>query len=190
MVPPTLVGSEAICDCGTRFIHEGRGPRCRECSNTLQRERRAKDPERSRAYHREWDRKNPDKVKAKRDKHQATPGYAERLRTSSDVRSDRSRIYYQDNREKMLESAAKSKIMSYGITVEQFNEMLERQNGVCAICGEDNSRFGKRLAIDHDHDTGVVRGLLCNSCNGALGLFKDDEATLLKALDYIQKGRG
>jgi hypothetical protein len=187
VAPATLVGSTLVCECGATFVHAGRGQRCNDCYNRRQRERLAADPEKTRDYHREWARKNPDKVKAKRDKHQSTPEYRE-------AQSERNRSYYEDNQERLrtaaLERAPIASIVRYGITAEQFNEMLARQNGVCAICGQDNTRFGKRLAIDHDHDTGDVRGLLCNSCNGALGLFKDDVDTLKKAIEYLQKGRG
>ena len=69
--------------------------------------------------------------------------------------------------------------------------MLADQNGVCAICGKDepneHGRTGKkfRLAVDHCHDTGVVRGLLCQKCNRASGLLKDDLTLLQKAMEYL-----
>lgn len=59
----------------------------------------------------------------------------------------------------------------YGITVEQYNEMLESQGGVCAICHDNNIRELK-LAVDHDHETGKVRGLLCDRCNRGIGLLR------------------
>ncbi len=52
----------------------------------------------------------------------------------------------------------------YGITVEQFDRMMKRQDGRCAICGRE-PKPGKRLAVDHDHKTHRVRGLLCFTCN-------------------------
>lgn len=58
----------------------------------------------------------------------------------------------------------------YGITEEEYQSLLESQNGVCAICDEKNVA-GWRLAVDHDHATGVVRGLLCNLCNTAAERF-------------------
>lgn len=61
----------------------------------------------------------------------------------------------------------------YGLTIAQYDEMLAAQGGVCAICRqpETYARLGKiqRLAIDHDHETGMIRGLLCNRCNRRLG---------------------
>jgi hypothetical protein len=83
----------------------------------------------------------------------------------------------------------------YGITVEQYEEMLAAQGGACAICGrtEDgiHPRTGKprRLAVDHCHDTGRVRGLLCLACNSAIGLLRHDEEVLLLALEYLRRFR-
>jgi len=72
----------------------------------------------------------------------------------------------------------------YGIDMEYYRAMIERQSGVCAICGKE-----RKLVIDHDHKTGVVRGLLCNSCNIGIGLLKDDTSILAAAIDYLEKPR-
>jgi len=78
---------------------------------------------------------------------------------------------------------------TYGITIEQYDAMLEAQGGKCAICGTQNCRTGKRLAVDHDHITGEVRGVLCYRCNTALGKFRDDPQILAKAIDYLHRAR-
>jgi hypothetical protein len=70
----------------------------------------------------------------------------------------------------------------FGIGLYQYQTMLEQQNGVCYICGEQDFR---NLAVDHDHKTGKVRRLLCTSCNIGLGKFKDDANLLRKAADYL-----
>lgn len=84
-------------------------------------------------------------------------------------------------------------VAKYGLTPETYDEHTA-QGGRCAICGnEENVRRGtrlKRLAIDHDRHTGRLRDLLCNRCNVALGLFKDDPDTLLRAAEYIVRHRG
>ena len=68
--------------------------------------------------------------------------------------------------------------------------MLEKQNGVCKICGdkETTSENGvtRRLAVDHCHSTGKVRGLLCGKCNKSLGGFKDSKELLLKVINYLE----
>lgn len=72
---------------------------------------------------------------------------------------------------------------STGVTKEQYNEMLDGQKGVCAIC---ESSCSMNLAVDHDHKDNMVRGLLCNNCNRGLGHFKDDIKNLYRAIDYLK----
>lgn len=84
---------------------------------------------------------------------------------------------YDRNREKSYQD-------KYGITVEDYNQMLELQNGCCAICLEEFVETGH---VDHDHATGAVRELLCISCNNMLGRAKDNPDILLRAAKYIIK---
>jgi hypothetical protein len=68
--------------------------------------------------------------------------------------------------------------------------MLQEQGGVCAICkqpptGKWKGKYSTRLAVDHDHATGAVRGLLCGRCNGGLGNFSDNMETMHKAMLYL-----
>ena len=71
----------------------------------------------------------------------------------------------------------------YGITLKEYSKLLIAQNGTCAICGHPPN--GKHLAVDHDHITGKVRGLLCDSCNPMLGYARDDRKILASAIDYL-----
>lgn len=73
----------------------------------------------------------------------------------------------------------------YGITSDDYDEMLIEQNGVCGICGQPPTT--RRLCIDHDHETGIVRGLLCNECNVALGASKDSISVLQRMINYLTK---
>ena len=75
-------------------------------------------------------------------------------------------------------------LAKYGITAEDYNYMLEQQRGGCAICFQSNTS-GRRLAVDHNHDTGEVRGLLCGRCNIGLGQFGDNVDNLEAAIDYL-----
>lgn len=75
----------------------------------------------------------------------------------------------------------------YQITEAIYAEMLLRQNGVCAIC-RCHQRY-KRLAVDHDHKTGQVRGLLCEQCNHGLGRFFDSPFRLRNAAAYLEKAK-
>lgn len=72
----------------------------------------------------------------------------------------------------------------YGLRPGEYQEMLDRQGGVCAICGKRPVTI--RLAVDHDHETGRVRGLLCRRCNRALGLWEADEQRMLRLIDYVR----
>jgi hypothetical protein len=72
---------------------------------------------------------------------------------------------------------------AYGLTVEEFNALAVAQNGRCAICLEVPS--GRGFHVDHCHQTGRIRGLLCRGCNLALGNMKDDPHRLKRAADYL-----
>ena len=75
----------------------------------------------------------------------------------------------------------------FGITLDQYNEILEKQEGKCAICRSDGCTTGRRLAVDHCHETGYIRGLLCKNCNLMLGHAKDSNSILETALIYINE---
>lgn len=89
------------------------------------------------------------------------------------------------NRNKTYEEQRVSRIRSYGISVEEYEAMLDDQGGGCYICG--GSPSNRALDIDHDHRTGKVRGLLCSNHNRALGLLGDDPDLLLAAHQYLVK---
>ena len=73
----------------------------------------------------------------------------------------------------------------YGITQDQFNQMLVDQNNMCKICSTE-FKSTKDTHIDHCHDTNIVRGLLCNNCNLALGQFNDNTDNMDNAIKYLQ----
>lgn len=79
---------------------------------------------------------------------------------------------------------------TYGISSIDFKQLKENSNLKCSICGSDGFVLNKnsvfKLAIDHDHSTGKVRGLLCHNCNRALGLFKDSIENLKSAISYLE----
>ena len=74
----------------------------------------------------------------------------------------------------------------YGLSAEHHRRLVEQQNGVCAICKRPSRRA---LCVDHCHATRVVRGLLCDKCNTALGLFGDDAGRVLAAVAYLDRIR-
>ena len=111
-----------------------------------------------------------------------------------------SRARYQAKREDYLKRANDYRIMHpearranhllrrYGLTPEDYQALLDEQHGQCAICGREprGSRNEKNLHVDHDHDTGEVRGLLCISCNAAIGGLHNLEL-LESAVRYINR---
>ena len=85
-------------------------------------------------------------------------------------------------------------IKLFGITLAHYESLLKKQRGRCAIClstrpTRHSTRF-QNFSVDHDHNTGKIRGLLCNQCNRALGLFGDDAERLARALIYLQGDGG
>lgn len=83
--------------------------------------------------------------------------------------------------------ARKSQLRIYGLNVEDYERLHAEQDGLCAICKQPEKQRGtrKNLSVDHNHTTGAVRGLLCRSCNTALGLLQEDISRLAAMTDYI-----
>lgn len=78
----------------------------------------------------------------------------------------------------------------YGITRDKYRALYFHQQGVCAICGEpERTERNALLAVDHDHVTGQVRGLLCSHCNRAIGLLRDDPEVIERAALYVKENR-
>lgn len=100
------------------------------------------------------------------------------------------RQYRKKNKEKMTKSDRKAAYKKlYDMTYEEYEQMLDSQGGVCAICGNPPrrvSRLTQHLFVDHNHETGKVRGLLCNMCNLRL-VIVEDKTLLNAALTYLEK---
>jgi len=95
----------------------------------------------------------------------------------------RARNYARKNYHKHRNYTLKSK---FDITLNDYDDLLKKQDGRCAICGMINSETKYDFSVDHDHKTGNIRGLLCTNCNLALGNFKDNPFVLLKAFKYLR----
>lgn len=94
------------------------------------------------------------------------------------------RRYYQRHIKEIRKRSHGYRLKSYGITEPQLAEMLVKQRDMCAICSK---KLDSKYHIDHSHKEHKVRGLLCNSCNMGLGLFKDNPELLLLAIEYLIK---
>lgn len=102
------------------------------------------------------------------------------------LQNERSRQWREKDpaRAKMFVREATLK-QRYGITQADYEALLAQQNGVCAVCGE--APEGRALDVDHCHETGQVRGLLCRSCNIALGMLRECSGRITAMRDYINK---
>jgi len=106
----------------------------------------------------------------------------------------RKKYYYENNgREKARLKARVIDLKKYGLTQADVEAMLVRQQGKCLGCRAqllEGERRGERFHIDHNHNTGVVRGLLCHGCNTALGLVGEQKSTLRRLMSYLDYDRG
>ena len=146
-----------------RGMRDGRRNDCTECSKAAKRARTARDPEPYRRRAREWAAENPERRAAYQAEYRNRP---DRKRAMRDA-------YYQ---------------RTYGLTADEVDDMLAAQGGRCAVCGVKPERLAS-MHIDHDHERGHLRGLLCLSCNQGLGQFRDDPGLLLRAIVYLRQRR-
>lgn len=159
----------------SKYSKDGHRPTCIECWRTIHR----RTPEQNR----EFREKNIDRIRAY-DRKRITPEWKRREKSIYD------RKYRHGDPERQRNWAMKRQ---FGITLEQYEQMLKDQDGLCAICFQPESRKSNRshkpknLAIDHCHEIGTVRGLLCQDCNTGIGLFKDSPFLMIKAAKYLEK---
>lgn len=120
---------------------------------------------------------------------------------NKDKISKRAKAYYENNKEAIKiyrakwykENKVKTRVKQmkkkYGLTMEQYLKLLNRQLHCCAICKKlfPTVVFDPDKNIDHDHKTGNVRGILCNKCNMGISLFDDNKIILMSAIDYLNK---
>jgi len=93
--------------------------------------------------------------------------------------------FIKDKRKRTPEESRKAKLKHrYSISVEEYDEMFQRQRGVCKVCGKEQK--DRNLAVDHCHTTNLVRGLLCIKCNRGIGFFEDSQQLLQKAINYLK----
>lgn len=119
--------------------------------------------QRSLIYAREYRKKYPEKIKEIRRK-----SYMKHKGKSLERKKRNHRVYT---------------LKQYGLTQEAYNRMLQEREGKCDICSKTETR--RALSVDHRHVDGMVRGLLCGSCNVAIGLFKENPIILKRAAEYL-----
>lgn len=160
-------------------------------SDPAERERRksqSRTPEKNREYMREYYANNREKFQQyQRDTaDRRNARRRERYATDPAYRAECLRISKLRDPESVRDTRLRNQ---FGITAHEYDEQLELQGGGCAICRTDiESNGGRRLAVDHCHNSGRVRGILCSECNLGLGKFKDDPILLSRAIEYLQRG--
>ena len=135
------------------------------------------DKEKRKEYRRKYYLKNRDKILAK----QKSPEQRQKVAAWF-------REYRKNNPEKIAAAERKRNLKhKYGITPERYEELLQEQGHRCKICGVHDSEtpWPHKLVIDHCHNTKVVRGLLCSSCNRGIGLLNDCPEILSNAIKYL-----
>ena len=142
-------------------MRDGHRNDCKACNLAGKRQRYLADPGVVKARVKRWQQENPERLNAYRRARRLEPEVKRRERAGHLKRK-------------------------YGITVEQYDAMLETQGGGCFICGRP-PREEISLHVDHDHSTGKVRGILCFCCNNALADFQEDRLLLQKAADYLDR---
>lgn len=93
---------------------------------------------------------------------------------------------WREERGGKLKKKDKDLQYKFGITLEDYNRMKSEQNDRCYLCDKHQSQVKLQFAVDHCHETGVVRKLLCSNCNTGLGQFKDNIEVLTKAIEYLK----
>ena len=99
--------------------------------------------------------------------------------------NEKQREYHKNNK---LKAKNRNLQNNFGLTLDEYNNKLLSQNNVCAICGDFDK--DRALAVDHNHNTGQIRGLLCKSCNLILGRIKEDVNTLINMIAYLKLYNG
>jgi hypothetical protein len=137
-------------------MRDGHRSECKECSRKIRRAWYAANRQSSIAYVKRWQQENKEHLHEYRRE-------------------------YRKGRKAQERDAHLRR--TFGITQADYEELLARQGGGCAICGKKPGKIS--LHVDHDHETGEIRGLLCVGCNNALGQFRDDPELLSRATDYV-----
>lgn len=121
-------------------------------------------------YNKAWTLRNPEKAKESRRRYREKN--KEKLALSQKEYRERTNYHRNYNLR-----------TRYGLSPEEYDNLLHKQGNVCALCGGIDTK--RKLAVDHCHNTGRVRGLLCKACNVSLGLLKENKQTILNMLEYL-----
>lgn len=159
--------------------------------------------ERVRERKRKWYRANPEKVKAQTKRRTIDPAKERaRARARYHANPEKARAKYNAwrlaNPDRVREQHKRGALrrreyklqQQYGLTIAAYDALVEASNGLCAVCDKPprGVRSATKLHVDHCHNTGRVRGLLCHACNVALGMARDNPDTLRRLAVYLEGG--
>lgn len=157
-------------------------PSCKACAGEYQRQWKREHPEAQRSYKRKWQETHPEEhLAAKRRRHAAAKErISERMKAVRAADPERFAEYNRVNRAKRVVNGKERErrlMVDYGLTVEEYDALMAKQGERCPIC--DRSLVDGRVkpVVDHCHDSGKVRGLLCVGCNMHLGWFESRQKT-------------
>lgn len=157
---------------------DGLHPQCQECERAQRQSYYQRNREGELERTGRWAREHPEVGRE---------GSRRWREANRDLLRDRKRQEYAENGEAIRELLRDAGFRrKYGISLAEREELAERQGLRCSVCGTHESQLDKRLAVDHDHATGAVRALLCQTCNLGLGFFKDSPELLEKAAEYVR----
>lgn len=158
---------------------------CTKCKTSLPLERFAKYRRQTKAGIKEYIDSACKKCENKRryDQKTNTPEKFELYRLKCSIRRKRNS---KENSDKESLKAIKYRFKTYGLTLQDYQNLYEKQNGYCPICNKHQSEFARSFDIDHCHTTGKVRSLLCNLCNSGIGHLKDNITYLQRAITYLE----
>ena len=149
---------------------------CNSCNNILQKNWYKNNAEKARLNSLERYHKYKEAINEKRKLHRKLN--PEKYKQISKER------YHKSNKVQNRESSWKNAGIK-DMTVKRYDELFAQQNESCAVCKEHQSVFKRSLCVDHDHATGIVRGLLCDNCNRALGYLKESKLIMNNMIKYI-----
>lgn len=182
--------AEKVCqNCNSSFVPSKNDKRIVFCCTECRIEYRKKIGYMDNYYHanlKKW------QGRQSTEEYKETKNKARRMKYANDEEfRNKHRAQVKEWQETHKDKRIAQRLRKYGISFDDYQKLLEKQNGKCAICGSNiGDSVGNRLYVDHNHKTGKVRGLLCSNCNFGIGSLKDSVEILKKAIEYLEDNDG
>ena len=166
---------------------DGLQSRCKLCVSTYQREHYIQNRNKILSRNKKWSADNPGKARAvhKSWRDRNREWVRQRDKNWRTRNPEKAKVYQTRYANKNPNRSRARRLKAYGLTIQDYNRLLESQGGVCSICKKTDD-LRPNLSVDHDHVTGMVRGLLCTRCNSALGIVLEDVKTINAMAQYLE----